>query len=209
MQIKQFDNQMMHSNCYIIIDDAAKHCIVVDPASEKSLNEISFINEGGLTLEYIILTHEHTDHTWGVNALIDTFPNVKVLATQDCKNELPKADQAYFRLYMDDPNYEYHVRRVDVTTEELNWELNWHGQNFRFIHTPGHSISSMCFSFEDVLFSGDTIMQFKKMYINKKTGSWVVWKESVEMLKSQFPEETKVMPGHGEGFCLFEYELKK
>lgn len=207
IRIEIFVNELMYSNCYIVWDDVKKHTIVIDPASEFSLREISFIENNFLNLDYIILTHEHTDHTWGVNALLDAFPETKVIATQDCKNELPKADQAYFRLYMDDPNYEYHVRRVDVTTEELNWELNWHGQNFRFIHTPGHSISSMCFYFEDVLFSGDTIMQFKKMYINKKTGSWDVWKSSVDKLKTLYNEETLIFPGHGNPFKLKDYVL--
>lgn len=207
MRVQKFDNQMMQSNCYVITDDSSKHCIVVDPASEKSLSEIAFINDNNLCLDYIFLTHEHTDHTWGVNALLDCYPNAKVLATQDCKNELPKVDQAYFRFYMDDPNYEYHVRRVDVTTEEINWRINWQGNEIRFIPTPGHSSSSMCFSFNGLLFSGDTIMQFKKMYINKKNGSKEIWKQSVDNIKKMFDGNTLIYPGHGNIFTLKDYVL--
>ena len=205
IQIKQFDNQLMKSNCYIIVDDAARHCIVVDPASEKSLNEIAFINGSNLTLDYIILTHEHTDHTWGVNALLEIFPNVKVITAQACKNELPKADQAYFSLYMDNPNYEYHVRKVDITTEELNWHMNWQEYQITFIPTPGHSIGSMCFSLEDNLFTGDTIMNFKPFIKKKNGGSWEEYYCSVRKIKSIFPAETNVFPGHGNCFLLEDY----
>lgn len=207
MQVRKFDNQMMHSNCYIIVDDAEAHCIIVDPASEKSLNEINFIRENHLEPDYIILTHEHTDHTWGVNALIDAFPNIKVIATQACKDELPKADQAYFRLYYDDPDYRYIVQRVDITTEEFGWELVWHGHKMVFLYTPGHSIGSMCFSVGACLFTGDTIMQVKKMYINKKSGSWDDWKQSVEIVNKLYKGETLIFPGHGDSFKLIEYTI--
>ncbi len=199
----------MKSNCYIIVDNIAKHCIVVDPASEKSLNEIAFINDNSLVLDYIILTHEHTDHTWGVNALLEAFTEAKILCSQACKDELPKADQAYFSLYMDDPNYEYHVKRVDITIEDLRWTLVWQNHTVRFIPTPGHSIASMCFSLDDCLFTGDTIMQFKKVYINKKTGSWNVWISSVEKIVTLFKGDTLIYPGHGATFLLKEYKQPK
>lgn len=205
IRIEIFVNELMSSNCYIVWDDVKKHTVVVDPASEFSLREISFIENNFLNLDYIILTHEHTDHTWGVNSLLDAFPEAKVVATLNCKNELPKADQSYFRLYMDDANYEYYVRRVDVTTEELNWVLDWQGYTIHFISTPGHSIGSMCFSIEANLFTGDTIMQFKKMFINRKTGSWDVWRQSVEKLKSLYSPDTMVIPGHGDGFKLEDF----
>lgn len=207
IRIERFVNELMSSNCYIVWDDVKKNAIVIDPASEFSLREIAFIENNSLNLDYIILTHEHTDHTWGVNALLDKFPDAKVLCSEECKRELPKADQAYFSLYLDAPDYEYYVRRVDVTTEELNWILDWHGQNIKFFHTPGHSTASICFCIDNLLFTGDTIMQFENMYINRKTGSWDLWKESVKQIKHIFKGGTIVYPGHGKVFKLCDYLL--
>ena len=69
LKVERFINDLMTSNCYVVYDEVTKGCLVIDPASEKSLREIQFIEERGLSLDYIILTHEHTDHNWGVNSL--------------------------------------------------------------------------------------------------------------------------------------------
>ena len=63
----------MTSNCYIVWDDVTMDALVIDPASEHSLREIEYLTRLGLRLDYILLTHEHTDHTWGVNALLDKY----------------------------------------------------------------------------------------------------------------------------------------
>lgn len=207
MLVKQFDNQLMKSNCYIIVDDDMQFCIVVDPASEKSLNEIAYIVDSQLIVDFIILTHEHTDHTWGVNALLDKFPMAKVIASRDCKEELPKADQSYFRLYMDDADYEYYVKKVDYTVDELNWKLTWHDHDMLFFDTPGHSSASMCFSVDGMLFSGDTILQVDKMYIDKKNGSFFIWRQSVDKIISYYSNDTIVYPGHGKPFLLKDYKV--
>ncbi len=65
LKIERFINELMSSNCFIVYDEVTKHGVVVDPGSEKSEREQCFIKEKDLVIDYIILTHEHTDHTWG------------------------------------------------------------------------------------------------------------------------------------------------
>lgn len=65
LKIERFINELMNSNCYVVYDDNTKRCLVIDPGSEHSLREIEFIEENELTLDYILITHEHTDHNWG------------------------------------------------------------------------------------------------------------------------------------------------
>ena len=91
IKVERFVNELMSSNCYIVADEASRHCICIDPASEKSLREIEYIENNGLTLDYIILTHEHTDHTWGVNALKDSYPDSKLVCSKQCMKYAPKA----------------------------------------------------------------------------------------------------------------------
>ena len=69
LKIERFINELMSSNCYLVVDEDSRHCLCIDSASEKSLHEIEYIEENRLTLDYILLTHEHVDHTWGANAL--------------------------------------------------------------------------------------------------------------------------------------------
>lgn len=201
IQIERFINELMTSNCYIVWDNAVRRCIIIDPASEKSLREIDFIDENGLQTDYIILTHEHTDHTWGVNALVEKYSSAKVVCSQICKENLPLMGDMYFRLYYEDKYYHYEVERVDYTIEQLDKKLNWNGTEIRFISTPGHSMGSVCIDIEGKLFTGDTIMQTKP-YINKRNGSKILYIESVEILVSNYSRDTMVFPGHGEIFFL-------
>ena len=195
----------MTSNCYIVVDEASKHCLCIDPASEKSEREIAYINSNGLTLDYIILTHEHTDHTWGVNSLLDHEPSAKVVCSELCKEALPREARAYFQLYYDDPNYSYNVRRVDYTTEDLNWNLIWVGHNIKFIATPGHSPGSVCVVIDDLVFGGDTLMPFKPFIKKRNGGSMEQYQESVKKMVAAYPADTLVYPGHGDVCKLSDY----
>ncbi|MDD4729364.1 MAG: MBL fold metallo-hydrolase [Dysgonamonadaceae bacterium] len=188
----------MSSNCFIVWDDVALRCIIIDPASEKSLREIEFIEMHGLLVDYIILTHEHTDHSWGVNSLLEKYQTVQVVCSDFCKQSLSKESRAYFQLYYDDPNYDFCVARVDITIEELNWYLNWCGHVISFINTPGHSKGSVCFSIEEMLFGGDTLMPYKPFIKKKNGGSKEEFSDSLRKIQSIFKSNTIVYPGHGD-----------
>lgn len=205
LRIERFVNQLMSSNCYLVVNEDTKHCFCIDPASEKSEREIEYIEQNGLTLDYIILTHEHTDHTWGVNALKDRYPEAKVICSEVCKQNLVKEFQAYFLLYYDNPDYQYNVCKVDETTEELDNRLIWQGHEIKFVPTPGHSLGSICIDLEGQLFTGDAIMQ-SKPYINKRNGSKELFFESVRKIIETYTAETLIYPGHGEVFQLKEYQ---
>lgn len=204
--VNRFINELMTSNCFVVWDDDSRHCVIIDPASEKAERELQLIEDNKLTLDYILLTHEHTDHTWGVNALVDKY-NPKVVCSAACKEALPAAGDMYFRLYYNDPNYTYKVKRVDYTIEDLQGSLVWNNINIGFIKTPGHSPGSICIIIADKLFTGDTIMQYKP-YINKRGGNLEVYMNSVNSILSCFPANTQVYPGHGDTFLLSAFEYK-
>lgn len=195
----------MTSNCYLVADEESNHCLCIDPASEKSEREIEYIEQKGLTLDYIVLTHEHTDHTWGVNALVERFPEAKVVCSELCKRNLAKEFQAYFLFYYDNPDYHYTVCQVDHTVEELKGKIDWGKQNLLFVPTPGHSMGSVSIYLNGMLFTGDAIMQTKP-YINKRNGSKELFYESAKKVMETFNPETTIYPGHGEPFLLKEYK---
>lgn len=206
LHIERFINELMTSNCYLVVDEASKRCVCIDPASEKSEREITYIEDNGLKLDYILLTHEHTDHTWGVNALLAQYPSAKVICSSLCRDALPKEAKAYFQLYYDDPNYSYNVARVDCTIEELGWQLDWNSNKFIFIPTPGHSPGSVCIAIDNILFGGDTLMPFKPFIKKRNGGSLEQYQESVRTIVNSYPEETLVYPGHGEYGKLKDYK---
>lgn len=206
IKVQRFINQLLSSNCFIVYDDETMSSLVIDPGSEKSENEIAFIESNHLQLDYILLTHEHADHTWGVNSLIERYPKVKVVCSSLCRDNLPKEVRLFFQLYYDNPSKAYTLSRVDSTTEELNWHLDWEGHKITFIPAPGHSFGSICLLIDGVLFTGDAIMQTKP-YVNKRNGSIELFYESRQKVVDTFKPETMVYPGHGEPFALSEYQI--
>lgn len=187
----------MSSNCYVLYDKDSRKCVVIDPGSEKSQEEINFVLAQGLTLDYIFLTHEHTDHTWGVNALLEEFHS-KVVCSKQCSLNLNCESNAYFQYYYDDPNYRYVVKKVDIIIDDNAQILEWNNMYVSFLLTPGHSSGSMCFNIGSYLFTGDTLMRYKP-YISKKNGSIEEYRKSVAKLILKYAEdEIMVCPGHGE-----------
>lgn len=208
LKVERFVNELMTSNCYIVADEASKHCICIDPASEKSLHEIEFIEKNGLTLDYIILTHEHTDHNWGVNSLREHFPDTKLVCSEPCNKYVKKTNRAYFLFYYDDPDYRYEIAPADILISNQEDSISWMGYDIKFILTPGHSYGSMCIDIDGKLFTGDTIMPYKP-YFNGRDSNEDDWLSSIKKIKEAYPEKTTIYPGHGKKFSLDEYDLMR
>lgn len=194
----------MTSNCFVIYDEDSKSCLVIDPGSEESLYEIDFIEQNRLHLEYIIITHEHTDHNWGVNALREKYTGSKLVCSETCNKNVKKTNRSYFLFYYDDPDYCYEIAPADILICKKKDSLSWNGYEIEFFLTPGHSHGAMCVSIAEMLFTGDTIMPFKP-YFNGRDSNEEEWKASVIKIESIFPADTMIYPGHGGRLLLKEW----
>ena len=200
LKIERFVNELMNSNCYVVYDNVIKHCLVIDPGSEKSLREIEFIERFQLTLDYIIITHEHTDHNWGVNALREHFESSKLLCSEECSKHVKGTNKAYFLLYYDNPNYRYEIKSADRFVNDGEC-IEWSGHMIKFVLTPGHSYGSICIDIDGVLFTGDTIMPYKP-YFNGRDSNEDDWALSVNKIKIRYSYMTMIYPGHGRQLTL-------
>lgn len=205
MIVERYVNELMASNCYIVVDEVSKSCVVIDPGSEKSLREIEYINTRGLKPDYIIITHEHTDHNWGVNSLREAFPDIKLVCSEECSKHIAKANKAYFLFYYDDPTYSYEVEPADILIKGQSGNLDWRGHDIEFFFTPGHSFGSMCVKIENMLFTGDTIMPYLP-YFNGRDSNRDDWDESIPMVLKKCSEDVIVKPGHGKPLTLGEWK---
>ncbi len=197
LQVKRFVNELMTSNCYVVYDVDTKKCIVIDPGSEKSEREISFIRSNSLELNYIFVTHEHTDHNWGVNSLYEAFENVKLVCTEECRKWVNKANRAYFLFYYDDPDYRYQMRQPDQLILSDEDKIFWDNKAISFFLVPGHSRGAMSILTDGLLFTGDTIMPFKP-YFNGRDSNEDDWDASVMKLEKTLSPNIMIYPGHGD-----------
>ena len=58
MEIRRYESGLLSSNMYVVVE--GHRAIVIDPFDDVS-------PATGLTIDYILLTHEHYDHISGVN----------------------------------------------------------------------------------------------------------------------------------------------
>lgn len=204
MNVVRFINYPVSSNSYVIYDNSDnKECIIIDPGSKDCTQLNDFIFSQSLIPKLILLTHEHFDHIWGVNALKDKY-NVQVVCSKKCFEKISIPQNYFNLLYYNSADY-YKIDNVEILIEEVNYHMEWNGVNIDFINTPGHSGSSVCICINGVLFTGDTLMKGFNPFIRKRhEGSIEEFKNSIKLIFKKFTSDNLVYPGHGECFLLTE-----
>jgi len=129
MLFEQIDAGGDRNFSYLIADEAAKLCAVVDPGYDTSKLEAR-VRELGMKVTHILNTHTHHDHIAGN----DVFHKgeVKLAAYKDAqvKPDVPL-----------DHDDEIQVGNITI----------------KALFTPGHYVDAMCFLAEDKLMTGDTL----------------------------------------------------
>lgn len=206
IKVLRFVNSPVPSNAYLLIDGTGTNCIVIDPGSKEQNDIHDYIITHSLHLDYIILTHEHFDHCWGVNFLKEAF-NTKVIATRLCAEWVSTPMNYFNKLYFNSDEM-YSIRKVDVIAETVGWKIDWRGEVVNLIDAKGHTNRSMCVYIGGALFSGDTMIYKTKPFLKKKYGASLEdLRSTIGNIYDKFDENTIVYAGHGEPFRLGDMRM--
>ncbi len=164
------------NNAYIIADSASGEAVIVDmPAgSEKALEAAQ-----GLRVTAILLTHTHPDH-WAAYEQVKGATGAPVLC-HPAERIMP-------------------AERIDRPLADGD-EIAVGGLKIRALHTPGHTPGSTCFLAGRFLISGDTLFPGGPGRSDRP-------EDLQEMVRSitqrlfVLPDDTPVLPGHGEGATI-------
>ena len=204
--VKTFVNKPVTSNCYVLFDkEESSDCIIVDPGSKSEADLIEFIDREGLHPLYIILTHEHFDHCWGVNELVQRY-NIPIICSQLC-TEAIKHEKRNCSVFYDNKEA-FVINSETVSIESIGYILGFGDHLLRFVYTPGHSDASISFTIDSFLFTGDTLIKDERTVTKLPTGSVNKLRESLNILSSLKWKGYCVYPGHGKSFLLDSYELE-
>lgn len=180
------------TNCYIIMDEETKETIVVDPAGEvdKIVEMLEILKS---KLKYIYTTHCHGDHIYGVNELKERCGG-KLLIHRLDKEGLNEPEI----------NLCPYIGMEKITLEldsivEHDDTIHIGENQFKVIHTPGHTIGSSCLynEKESLIFSGDTIFNGTWGRTDLPTGNRKQIFKSIGDSIMTLPDNTIVYPGHG------------
>lgn len=181
-------------------------CVIVDPGSEDNRHIHHYLEHKKLIPEYIILTHEHFDHCWGVDDLRKKYPEVKLICSKICSEAIQDKKKNY-SVFHQQPGFD--LKPADIVLEDVSWMINWNGYQIRFEPAQGHSAAGILFFIDKYIFTGDTLIRDIKTVTKLKTASKERLMESIAMLEKEKDKHLIVCPGHGEMFKLDGYDLSK
>lgn len=205
IEIRKYESGLLSSNMYVIAE--GNHAIVIDPFDDVS-------PASGLTIDYILLTHEHYDHISGVNIWKDTI-GAPVLCSQACAENIqnPKKNlanhfkefcelQTWMELEEISPSdQEYSCSADECFVDEM--EFTWQGHCFKLFEIPGHSLGSIGIMLDGTeFFSGDSLMENSEIELRMPGGSRKKWREIGSKRIEMIPEGTRIWPGHFKSFIL-------
>ncbi|MFC1769099.1 MBL fold metallo-hydrolase [Nanoarchaeota archaeon] len=169
MKILQLIDPRMDNFSYVLYDDS-KEAVIIDPSfdSKKITDAIS---ENNLKPKFIILTHEHFDHTHSASKLKEEI-NVKIVA-----------DEVY-------SDSDIKVGGGD--------EIKFGESVIKIISTPGHSPGSICLLIDGNLFTGDTVFVGGCGRTDLEGSDPEEMRKSIEKIK-ELPDDTVIYPGHDYG----------
>ncbi len=188
MQILTFVSNEFPQNCYAaILNDGI---FLVDPG-EYTNQLADFVNQNSEKIKYILLTHNHFDHIGGVAEVKKHCPNAKiVIHTLDAPGLTNPVISlaAYF-------GFDHNNVNADLLVND-NDTIKIGDDSVLVMHTPGHSVGSVCYVIDDVIFTGDTLFEGSIGRTDFPGGSYNEILNSLKKLKSLNGDYT-LYSGHG------------
>ena len=180
-------------NSYILHD--AGEAYIIDPGSNTvALRET--VDEKGLTVKGILLTHGHYDHVNGINTLLETY-DVPVYIHESDRDFLfdPGLNLS---IHMGGASQRFKLEAKDklVTfTEKDTFQLG--NETITVSHTPGHTRGCVLFHYKDIIFTGDTLFRETVGRTDLPTGDEHALKASITRMGRTIDLNTVLYPGHG------------
>ena len=187
MIIKTYVVPPIENNNYLVIDEVSNEALLIDCSSENKQLEKD-LQELGATLKYVLLTHGHFDHIAGLNSIVgaEVFMHQ---ADSDWLNNVNKYLPMFGMSDIEIPKINHYIIDGDV--------IKLGNQEFKVIHTPGHTQGGVCYLVGDVLFTGDTLFRESVGRCDLEGGNFNQIVFSIESKLFTLPKETKIYPGHG------------
>jgi len=178
-------------NSYVFRREGHDKGLIVDPGEEPE-RLLAAIDELGIELEAILLTHTHFDHVGAVAPVAKATgapvycPVIEVPVLADIMSYVPWPGFGPYESYDADE------------TIAGGEKLELAGFEIDVIFTPGHSPGHVTFAIPDegALFSGDVLFEGSVGRTDLPGGDWNVLEASIKGLLDAYPDETTVYPGH-------------
>jgi hydroxyacylglutathione hydrolase len=183
----------LRCNCSIIGDEATHEAMVIDPGDEID-DILALVRKHNLQVKQIVITHAHIDHVGGA---------MKLRAATGAPILLNQSDYALLKMLAMQAAW---IGVPDPGTVEIDGSITTGdtvsagSHTAQILHTPGHTEGSICLYFEPEkkLIAGDTLFAGSIGRTDLPGGDMQKIMRSLHNTLLGLPNETVVVPGHGE-----------
>lgn len=183
----------LQCNCSIIGDEVSREAMVIDPGDDIA-QVLAIIRKHNLQVKQIVITHAHIDHVGGAMKL-RAATGAPILLNENDYALLKMLDEQAAWIGMAAPG------KVEIDQSITTGDSVKAGNHqASVLHTPGHTEGSICLYFpaEKIVISGDTLFAGSIGRTDLPGGSMQKIMKSLRGTVLALPDETKVVPGHGE-----------
>jgi len=187
----------LQCNCSVFGDEGSREGLVVDPGDE--IEEIlEIVERHGLTVKAIVITHAHIDHIGGAQKLKQATGAPVYMNLNDTELQKMLDVQAAW-LGMRPPE----AVAIDMAAKDGD-RVVVGATEFHVLHTPGHTQGSISLWIpsEGKLVAGDTLFRDSIGRTDLPGGDGKQILRSIHDKLLPLPEETVVIPGHGENTTI-------
>jgi glyoxylase-like metal-dependent hydrolase (beta-lactamase superfamily II) len=191
IEVASFTVGPVQENAYLVRRQGADRAVIFDPGDEAD-RLLAGIEQLGVRLEAILLTHTHFDHVGAV------APLAKATGAEVWCPALEREVMLDIQRFVPWPGFGPFENHDPEHLVEGGERISVAGLDFDVIFTPGHSPGHVSWSLaaEQALFSGDVLFQGSIGRTDLPFGDHQTLLRSIAGLLDALPDETVVHPGH-------------
>lgn len=168
---KQMFDEASSTLTYFLLDEVSREAVIIDPVDSHVDEYITLINTLNYELKYSLETHVHADHITG-SGLLRQRLGIKTGVSEQCG-----AVTADLQL-----------KNGDV--------LSFGSQKILVLATPGHTVGSLSFLWNDRIFTGDALLINACGRTDFQGGDAGALFDSINSKIFSLADETLVYPAH-------------